>query len=46
MLEAGLVERRRLSELFQQIEPMLYRYPALDPPSFRAAVEAWVRRAR
>lgn len=40
MLGRGLVERVRLRELFDRIEPHLYRYPALDPRSFRAAVEA------
>lgn len=39
MLARGLVEPERLRELFAQIEPQLYRYPALDPPSFRRAVE-------
>ncbi|HEX9983095.1 MAG TPA: DUF6036 family nucleotidyltransferase [Thermoanaerobaculia bacterium] len=40
MLAQGLVDRRRLLALFGQIEPELYRYPALDPASFRQAVEA------
>lgn len=39
MLGRGLVDPQRLRELFAQIEPELYRYPALDPPSFRRAVE-------
>jgi hypothetical protein len=39
MVEAGLVEPARLLELFEAIEDRLYRYPALDPPSFRRAVE-------
>jgi Nucleotidyltransferase of unknown function (DUF6036) len=39
MLDRRLVDRARLLELFAQIEPELYRYPALDPPSFRRAVE-------
>ncbi len=38
MLESGLVERARLRELFDAIEPQLYRYPAIDPATFRAAV--------
>ena len=25
--------------LFSEIEPLLYRYPALHPPAFRQAVE-------
>jgi hypothetical protein len=35
----GLVEPSRLLQLFAAIEPELYRYPAIDPPSFRRAVE-------
>jgi hypothetical protein len=38
MLEQGLVDRARLLELFRAIEPELYRYPAIDPASFRTAV--------
>ena len=40
MRDAGLVQLQRLRELFAAIEPELYRYPAIDPPSFRAAVDA------
>jgi hypothetical protein len=36
----GLVEPGRLREYFDAIEPELYRFPAIDPPSFRRAVEA------
>lgn len=39
MLERGLVEPPRLRELFAAIEPMLYRFPAVDPPTFRVALE-------
>ena len=39
MLREGLVERERLRELFAEIEPSLFRYPAIDPSSFRAKVE-------
>ena len=38
-LEAGLVEPGRLREFFEAIEPDLFRYPALDPETFRRAVE-------
>lgn len=38
MFASGLVEPRRLLELFEQIEPQLYRYPAIDPTQFRRAV--------
>lgn len=36
----GFVEPARLQELFAEIEPELYRFPAIDPATFRAAVEA------
>jgi hypothetical protein len=39
MLERGLIDRSSLLTLFEQIEPLLYRYPAIDPSSFRASVE-------
>jgi hypothetical protein len=39
MLARGLVEKRRALEYFLRIEPDLYRFPAIDPPSFRRAVE-------
>ena len=40
MIARGLVERARLRELFDAIEPMLYRFPAIDPASFRRVVTA------
>jgi hypothetical protein len=40
MFTDGLVERRLLLELFTAIEPELYRYPAIDPPTFRRSVES------
>jgi hypothetical protein len=40
MISRGFVEPPRLRELFDAIEPELYRYPAIDPPSFRRQVEA------
>jgi hypothetical protein len=39
MLARGLVDRRRALEYFARIEPQLYRFPAIDPPTFRRAVE-------
>ena len=39
MISRGLIDRARLVEEFEAIEPLLYKYPALDPPSFRRAVE-------
>ena len=42
MTRRGLVEPVKLLERFGQIEPSLYRYPAIDAPSFRRRVEAAV----
>ena len=39
MIQRGLVEPKRLLELFTAIEDQLYRYPAVDQQSFRQAVE-------
>lgn len=39
MVGRGLIEPARALELFHAIEPRLYRYPGIDPASFRAAVE-------
>ena len=36
----GLVEPERALDLFAAIEPDLFRYPAIDPPTFRRKVEA------
>jgi hypothetical protein len=38
MIETGLVKPQRLRELFEAIEPELFRYPAIDPVSFWQAV--------
>lgn len=42
MLGRGLVTAEALRHAFTEIEPRLYRYPAVDPASFRRAVEAVV----
>lgn len=42
MIDDGLVDRAQLLELFEQIEAQLYRFPAIDPSSFRRAVEKTV----
>jgi hypothetical protein len=34
----GLVDRSKLMDYFEAIEPELYRYPAVDPKTFRRAV--------
>ncbi len=39
MLARGLVEPKRLVACFVEIEPELYRFPAVDPGSFRRRVE-------
>jgi hypothetical protein len=39
MLDDGLVERSRARALYDEIEPDLYRYPAIDPASFRQKVD-------
>ena len=40
MIERGLVQPARLRELYEAIEPELYRYPAIDPAAFRRKIEA------
>ena len=40
MIERGLVEQERLRELYEAVEPELYRYPAIDPPAFRKKLDA------
>lgn len=37
-----LIETTRLLELLEEIEPELYRFPAVDPAAFRRAVEEFV----
>jgi hypothetical protein len=39
LIANGLVDQRRLLELFTMIEDQLYRYGAIDGPTFRRAVE-------
>jgi len=45
MLDLGLIEREKTLEFFDQIEAKLFRYPAIDPASFRAEVERLMRRS-
>lgn len=40
LIGRGLVERARLRKHFDAIEPLLYRFPAIDPAAFRRAVLA------
>jgi hypothetical protein len=42
LLDRGLVERERLLASFEEIEPRLYRFPAIDAADFRHSVEAVV----
>jgi len=44
MIERGLVDPGRLLAYFDQIEPELHRFPAVDPRSFRRHVEEAVAR--
>jgi hypothetical protein len=41
-VRTGRVEPPELLRLFAEIEPWLYRYPAIDPATFRRAVEEFV----
>jgi hypothetical protein len=43
MVRDGLVDPQRLLQLFAEVEDELYRYPALDKPSLRGAVERFAR---
>lgn len=40
MLNSGLVEPSRLREIYDTIEPELYKYPAIDPAAFRRKLSA------
>ena len=40
MVARGLVDPVKALDLFHRIEPELGRFPAIDPPTFRRAVEA------
>ncbi len=40
MIQRGLVEPGKAQELFDAIEDKLYRFPSIDPASFRRRVEA------
>jgi Nucleotidyltransferase of unknown function (DUF6036) len=39
MIDRGLVEKERLRACFSEIEPQLYRFPAIDAADFRQSVE-------
>jgi Nucleotidyltransferase of unknown function (DUF6036) len=40
MIARGLVAPPRLRQLYEAIEPELYRYPAIEPPAFRQKLDA------
>lgn len=40
MVDSGQVEPAKLRELFEAIEPELYRFPAVDPASLRNTVQS------
>lgn len=44
MIRDGLVDPQRLLSLFEEVEELLYRYPAVHAPSLRGAVERIARR--
>jgi hypothetical protein len=43
MIDRGLIARDELRRRFEQIEPRLYRYPAINPKTFREALEKALR---
>jgi hypothetical protein len=43
MMARGLIDREELRRRFEQIEPHLYRYPAIDGKAFRKALEESLR---
>ncbi len=45
MMARGLIEPDRVLHFFDEIEKELYRYPAIDPRSFRRAVEEMMKRS-
>lgn len=46
MIAEGLVKKAKLLELFERIEPELFRYPAIDAGSFRLAVQSFLDSTR
>ncbi|MEO6192331.1 MAG: DUF6036 family nucleotidyltransferase [Thermoanaerobaculia bacterium] len=38
MLERGLIDPQELRHRFEQIEPRLYKFPAINPTAFRSAL--------
>jgi len=44
MFDGKLIDPEKLFEYYERIEPDLYRYPAIDPKSFRREVENAIAR--
>lgn len=40
MVESGQVDPKRLLELYEEVESEFYRFPAVEPPSLKAAVQS------
>lgn len=40
MVRSGRIEPQRLRELFEAVEPELFRFPTVEPGRLRAAVES------
>ena len=38
MIDRGVIDRQELRQRFEEIEPHLYRFPAIDPAAFRRAM--------
>lgn len=45
MLRTGRIDPQEVLRFFNEIEPRLYRYPAIDPAAFRRAVEQFLKDA-
>ena len=45
-MDRGLIDPQSIRRYFDDIEPLLYRYPAIDPPSFRRAMEEMLGEVR
>jgi len=39
MIDGALVDPEQLRGFYEQIEPELFRYPAIDPPAFRQKLD-------
>jgi len=46
MADRGLIQPERLWELFESIAPRLIRFPAIEPASFRASVQAFCEQSK